>query len=86
MPPSFTEYVAVALTEQHPYGIIEHVLPAIASRLHKAERTALIRRLHEMGGRSKVGRLVQQLGTHGKALWGNLKARRKGHEARSAAP
>jgi hypothetical protein len=41
--------------------------------LPKAERTALIRRLHEIGGRSKVGRLVHQLGTQGKALWGNLR-------------
>ena len=84
MPPSFSEFVAVGLTEQHPYGIVEQVLPAIATRLHKAERTALIRRLHEIGGRSKVGRLVQQLGSQGKALWGNLKAQRKGHKAQAA--
>ena len=86
MPPTFSESVAVGLTEQHPYGIFEQVLPAIATRLHKAERTALIRRLHEIGGRSKMGRLAQQLGSQGKALWGNLKARRKGEKERSTAP
>lgn len=86
-PPSFTEFAAVGgLEDSHPFGITELVLPAIATRLHRAERTALLRRLHEMGGRSKVGRLVQQLGTQGKALWGNLKARRKGQAASSKAP
>ncbi len=84
-PPTFGEFVAVGLTDQHPYGIVEQLLPAIATRLHKAERTALIRRLHEVGGRSKVGRLVHQLGTQGKALWGNIRARGKGHKTPSSA-
>ena len=85
-PPTFGEFVAVGVTDQRPYGIVEQLLPAIAARLHKAERTALIRRLHEVGGRSKVGRLVHQLGTQGKALWGNLRARGKGHKTPSTAP
>jgi hypothetical protein len=83
MPPTFSDVLAVGLNDPHPFGVVELVLPAIATRLHKAERTALIRRLHEMGGRSKMGRLVHQLGTQGKALWGNLRARRKGSEATS---
>ncbi len=82
LPPSFADFVAVGLPEQHPYGVVEHVLPALATRLHRAERTALIRQLHDVAGRSKVGRLVRQLGEHGRALWGNLKARRKGDQAR----
>ena len=86
LPPTFGELVAVGVTEPHPYGIVEQLLPAIAARLHKAERTGLIRRLHEVGGRSKVGRLVHQLGTQGKALWGSLKARRKGPKTPSSAP
>jgi hypothetical protein len=77
LPPSFADFVAVGLSEQPPFGVVEHVLPAIATRLHQAERTALIRRLHEIGGRSKVGRLVKQIGDQGRALWGNVKARRK---------
>jgi hypothetical protein len=83
LPPTFGDILAIGLSDPRPFGAIEQVLPAIATRLHKAERTALIRRLHEMGGRSKVGRLVQQLGIHGKALWGNLRSRRKGETATS---
>ncbi len=86
MPPSFSEFLAVGLTEKGPFGVTEQVLPAIATRLHKAERTALIRRLHELGGRSKVGRLAQQLGSQGKALWSNLRARRRGNETSSKTP
>jgi predicted GTPase len=83
LPPKFSDVIAVGLTDQHPFGVIEQVLPAIATHLHKAERTALIRRLHEFGGRSKVGRLAQQLGKQGKALWTNLRARRKGPKVES---
>ena len=72
LPPSFSDIVPVGLNESHPFGVVEQLLPAIAALLQKAERTALIRRLHEMGGRSKVGRLVQQLGTQGKSLWSHL--------------
>jgi hypothetical protein len=85
LPPSFSEILAVGLTDQHPFGVVEQVLPAIATRLHKAERTALIRRLHEIGGRSKVGRLVQQLGNQGKTLWGNLRSRGRNQKAQSSA-
>jgi uncharacterized protein len=77
LPPSFGEFVAVGLSDQMPYGVVEHLLPALAMRLPRAERTALLRRLHEMGGRSKVGRLVRQLGHQGRSLWGNLRARKK---------
>jgi uncharacterized protein len=86
LPPEFSDVLAVGLTDQHPFGVVEQVLPAIATRLHQAERTALIRRLHEIGGRSKMGRLVQQLGNQGKTLWGNLRARRRGQKAPSTAP
>jgi hypothetical protein len=77
LPPSFGEFVAVGLSAQTPFGVFEYVLPALAARLHRAERMALIRRLHEMGGRSKVGRLARQIGARGRALWGSLKARQK---------
>ena len=60
-----------------PVAVIEHVVPALTPLLLKAERTALLRRLHEVAGRSRVGRLVQQIGQHGKSLWGTLKARGK---------
>ncbi len=77
LPPSFGEFVAVGLSDQTPYGVVEHLLPALAMHLNRAERTALLRRLQEMGGRSKVGRLVRQLGDQGRSLWGNLRARKK---------
>jgi len=77
LPPAFADFVAVGYLELNPYGVVEHVLPTLATRLHRAERIALIRRLHEMGGRSKVGRLVRQLGEQGRAMWGGLKARQK---------
>jgi hypothetical protein len=83
LPPSFADFVAVSLSEQNPFGVVEHVLPALAARLHRAERTALIRRLHEVGGRSKVGRLARQLGQQGKALWGSIRARRRGASSSS---
>ena len=86
LPPTFGDFVAVGLSDQHPFGVVEQLLPAIAARLQKAERTALIRRLHEIGGRSKVGRLVQQIGTQGKSLWGNLRTRSRGHKPQSTAP
>ena len=54
-------------------------MPALSPFLLKAERTAL-RRLHEVAGRSRVGRLAQQIGQHGRSLWGSLKARRKARQ------
>src|SRR5262249_46125206 len=86
LPPSCSDILAVGLAGGHPFGVVEQLLPAIATRLHKAERTALIRRLHEMGGRSKVGRLVQQIGTQGKTLWGHLRSRSKARKVQSPTP
>jgi uncharacterized protein len=69
LPPTFHEFVAVGLSEASPFGVIEHVLPALVSVWLRAERSALIRRLHQLAGRSKVGRLLHQLGEHGRWLW-----------------
>jgi uncharacterized protein len=77
LPITFPDYAAVGLGEEAPGAVIEHVLPALTPLLLKAERTALIRRLHEVAGRSRVGRLVQQIGQQGRSLWGSLKARKK---------
>jgi hypothetical protein len=77
LPPSFAEFAVVGLSDQNNHGLFEHVLPALVTQLHRAERTALLRRLHEMGERSKVGRLVRQLGKQGRALWTGIRARRK---------
>ncbi len=76
LPPTFQDIVAIGLGNETPFGIIEQLAPRLAPLLLKAERTALIRRLQKMSGQSKVGRLVRQLGQHGRSLWGTLKARR----------
>jgi hypothetical protein len=75
LPPTFHDFAAVGLGDDTPLGVIEHLVPALTPLLLKAERTALIRRLREVAGRSKVGRLVRQLGEHGRSLWGSLRAR-----------
>jgi len=76
LPPTFHEFAAVGLGDEAHFGVISHLMPALMPLLLKAERTALIRRLHEVAGRSKAGRLVSQLGQHGRSLWRSLKARR----------
>ena len=63
------------LADQTPFGVAEHVLPALAAQLHKAERAALIRNLQLLSTPSKVGRVVTQLGQHGRQLWTNLRTR-----------
>jgi uncharacterized protein len=77
LPPTFRDFAAVGLTGESPFGVIEHVVPTLAPLLLRAEHTALLRRLQELSGQSKVGRLVRQLGVHGRSLWGGLKARHK---------
>jgi uncharacterized protein len=75
LPPTFQDFAAVGLGGETPFGLIEHIVPALAPLLLRAEHTALLRRLQELSGKSKVGRLVRQLGEHGRSLWGGLKAR-----------
>ena len=76
LPPTFRDFAAVGLGES-PFGVIEHVVPTLAPLLLQAERTALLRRLHQLANQSKAGRLVRQLGEHGRSLWDGLKARHK---------
>ena len=64
-------------SRETPFGVAEHVLPRSPRNLHRAERTALIRQLQALSGRSKVGRVMTQLGQHGRQVWTNLKSRRK---------
>ncbi len=75
LPPTFRDFAAVGLGEA-PFGVIEHVVPTLAPLLLRAERTALLRRLHELANQSRAGRLVRQLGEHGRSLWNGLQARR----------
>ncbi len=75
LPPTFAEVVAVGLSGGSSFGIVEQVLPALASLLHRAERTAMIRHLHRLSTRSKARRLVSQVGEHGRSLWQSLRRR-----------
>jgi uncharacterized protein len=77
LPPTFSTFAAAGLPGETPFGVAEHVLPALAAQLHRAERSALIRHLQSFSSRSKVGRVVSQLGQQGRKLWTNLRSRRK---------
>ena len=79
LPPTFHDFITIGLGSESPFGLIEHIVPTLAPLLLRAERTALLRRLQELSGQSKVGRLVRQLGEHGRSLWGGLKARHNSH-------
>jgi predicted GTPase len=74
LPPTINEVVAVGLSETTPFGLIEFVLPALASLFPRAERTALIRQLHSVSTRSKAGRLISQVGRQGRSLWEHLRS------------
>jgi len=76
LPPTFRELVAVGLPENAPFGIVEHLLPALSALMHLAERAALIHHLHRVSTQSKARRLVGQVSEHGRWLWKNLTARR----------
>ncbi len=82
LPPPFHEFIAVGLDDSAPFGVIEHLVPALAAMSIRAERIALLRRLQEVSSRSKLGRLMHQLGQHGRWLVGNLRSRQKAESAR----
>ena len=77
LPPSVAEIVAVGLPEAAPYGVLEHVLPALIALAHRAERAALIRHLHRLSTRSKARRLASQVGQRAHWLWSNLRTGRR---------
>jgi hypothetical protein len=56
---------------------MELLLPTLLALLHRAERAALIRHLHEVSTRSKAGRLVSQVGQQGRWLWNHLRTGRR---------
>ena len=77
LPPTIPDIVAVGLRPQSPYGVREQLLPVIASHLHRAERTALIRFLQHTSTRSKAGRLISQVGQHARRIWTQLRSGRQ---------
>ncbi len=77
LPPTFSTFAAAGLPGETPFGVAEHVLPALAAQLHRAERSALIRQLQAFSNRSKVGRVMGQIGQQGRQVWSNLRSRYK---------
>jgi len=80
IPPTFTEFVAVALGTSPPFGVTEHLLPTLVGLVHRSERSALIRHFHHLSQQSKARRLVGQVGQQGRRLWKGLRTGRKSHE------
>jgi len=76
LPPTILQVVPVGLDQTSPFGILEQVIPILANLFQKAERIALLRHLHEVSSRSKAGRLISQVGQHGRSLWENLRSAR----------
>jgi hypothetical protein len=83
LPPTFDTFTAAGLPTETPFGVAEHVIPALAAQLHRAERAALIRQLQSLSGRSKIGRVLSQVGQQGRQVWTSLKSRRKTSRPRS---
>jgi hypothetical protein len=77
LPPTIAEIVAAAPGAGVNSGVVESVLPALTRLCHRAERNALIRNLRAASSRSRAGRLVRQVGRHGRSLWKSLRDRGK---------
>ncbi len=75
--PMVADVIPVALRSDGSYGVEEHLLPELAALLHRAERASMLRHLDRFANRSKVGRLMSQVGRQGKRLWGNVRAGRE---------
>ncbi len=83
LPPTFHTFAAAGLSKDSTPAAIDHVFSILAPLLLKAERTALIRRLHEVSVRSRAGRLMQQISEHGRSIWDHLKSRTKSEKPAS---
>jgi predicted GTPase len=76
LPPTFNTFTATGLSVETPFGVAEHLVPALVAQLHRSERAALVRQLQALSGRSKVGRVMSQLGQQGRQIWSHLRRRR----------
>jgi hypothetical protein len=76
LPPTFAEVLAVGDASDPAAGVAERILPALAALLHRAERVALIRHLHDLSTRSKARRLFSQVGRQGRRLLGQIRTAR----------
>ena len=73
LPANVAEVIPIAPGASPPFGVVESLLPPLTASCHRAERNALIRHLRAASARSRVGRLVRQVGQQGKSLWKNLR-------------
>lgn len=69
LPAGVVDVVPLGLIESAPFGVNERLLPEIATLLARVERSAILREMRRFADRSKVGRLVRQIGRQGRKLW-----------------
>jgi hypothetical protein len=77
LPAQVAEIVVVGLGTNPAAGVADHLLPALAALLPRAERVALFRHFHRMSSRSKARRLFTQVGRQGRRLWEQVRTTRK---------
>lgn len=63
------DVVPIGLDSPQTEGISERLLPGLATLLHRAERSALLRHLDTLARRSKLGRVLGQVRRQGRRLW-----------------
>ncbi len=73
LPPTIGQVVALDPSRDSPVDLAAALLPAIAAELPRAERASILRHLHHLSTRSSAGRLVRQVGEHGRTLLGRLR-------------
>ncbi len=75
LPPNASRIVAVGLPEDAPFGIAELVDPMLAASVPDAERVAILRHARDLASRSGGRRLLGQIGSTGRKLWGAARAK-----------
>lgn len=87
------EVVTVGLERDPAADVQRRVLPAVTALLYRAERAAIIRDLHLYASRSKIGRVAEQLGRHGRRAWEGVRGEaarrfpfRRRHDERDVTP
>ncbi len=73
MPPIVTEIVAIDPRPQTWPERLQVLLPALAIQYPRAKRASIIRHLHRLSQRSKIGRLARQVSDTGKWLFQNIR-------------
>lgn len=78
LPEPKPEVVALDLDAEAPAAVADAIIPRLAARSEEAERTALLRRFRRESSRSKVGRVLTQVGRQGGRLWSHLRTKKGG--------